>query len=147
MVSRIKHCPRRSDSKTFNQKIIINTVLPYLETMNPCALCSTSHLSVGLQSTNIPGSMDYNREAQLLHKCSSNFKILGAIRVTWSKVHTEDPPILCPHRAFKRRGDPAPGICEPFTYNIKSRNSRYYFKALRSLYFDDIKSSTLCHPR
>jgi hypothetical protein len=40
--------------------------------------------------------MDYNRDAQLLHKCSSHFKILGVIRATRGRVHTEDPPIIGP---------------------------------------------------
>jgi hypothetical protein len=55
------------------------------------------------------------------------------------------PTNIRPHRAVSRRGDPAPGICEPINYNFKSRKSSYYFKALRSLYFEDVSRSTLCH--
>jgi hypothetical protein len=42
------------------------------------------------------GIYELQQGCTTFHKCSSHFKILGAIRVTWSKVHTEDPPVLDP---------------------------------------------------
>jgi len=37
----------------------------------------------------------YIRGQQIFRKCRRRFKILGYIRVTWNKFHTENPQMLC----------------------------------------------------
>lgn len=39
-------------------------------------------------------SRTYSSGAQISQKCRSYFKILGARRMAWSKLHSEDPKIL-----------------------------------------------------
>ena len=38
--------------------------------------------------------MIYSRGAQIFQKANSHLKILGAMKVTWSKFRTEGPQIL-----------------------------------------------------
>jgi hypothetical protein len=50
---------------------------------------------------------------QIFHKSRNHLNILGAIRVTWYKLHTEDLQILGAITKFSHPGDVTPGICAP----------------------------------